>query len=165
MKFMKMLVATAPTLSSRARMARLPCRAKAMPSEAKIAAAASGIPASSAAITRSWRTLTIMLNCAANDTTAAATASMPSAIIAFRSHRTARSGPLPPFPARPGRRRNGQRGPGEIKLIVRPFPLTVADVTSRSSMPGGSPKSRQVAPVPTVRVLSTRRSLYTVSVI
>ena len=105
-----------------------------------------------------------MLNWAANDTTAAAAANTPSAIIAFRSHRTARSGPLRPSATRPGRRRNGQRGPRETKLIVRPFPLTVADVTSRSSTPGGSPKSRQVAPVPTVRVLPIR-SLHTVSVI
>jgi hypothetical protein len=117
-----------------------------MPSDAKIAAAASGIPASSAAITRSCRTLTIMWNCAANDTTAAAAASPPSAIIAFRSHRTARSGPAGSSPARPGRRRNGQRGPREMKLIVRPLPVTVADVTSRPSTPGGRPKSCQAGP-------------------
>ena len=139
MKFIKMLVATAPTLSSRARMARLPCRARAIPSEAKIAADASGIPASSAAITRSCRTLTIMLNCAANDTTAAAAASAPSAIIAFRSHSTARS-------RSPGtlvrRVRHGRRC--AVIAVLVPLALAVAARTSRPSTPGGNPKSCQV---------------------
>jgi hypothetical protein len=42
-------VATAPTFSSRARIARLPCSASATPRVAKISAATSGIAASSAA--------------------------------------------------------------------------------------------------------------------
>jgi len=43
-------VATEATLRVLARIARLPCSARAMPSVAKISAATSGIPASSAAI-------------------------------------------------------------------------------------------------------------------
>ena len=42
-------VATAPTFRTRALIARLPCSASAMPSEANTSAAASGMPASSAA--------------------------------------------------------------------------------------------------------------------
>ena len=42
-------VATAPTFRTRARIARLPCSASAIPRVAKISAATSGIPASSAA--------------------------------------------------------------------------------------------------------------------
>ena len=42
-------VPTAPTFSTRARMARLPCSANAMPSVANTSAATSGMPASMAA--------------------------------------------------------------------------------------------------------------------
>ena len=51
-KFINTEVATAPTFSRRARIARLPCSASAMPSEANTSAAASGIAASSAATAR-----------------------------------------------------------------------------------------------------------------
>ena len=53
--FMNTLTATDATLSSRALTARLPCSASATPSDAKTSAAASGMAASSDAITASRR--------------------------------------------------------------------------------------------------------------
>jgi hypothetical protein len=53
--FMTTLVATEARFSSRVRRARRPCSASAIPSEAKISAAASGIAASSAATVGSPR--------------------------------------------------------------------------------------------------------------
>ena len=90
-RFMLTLVATDATFSTRARIARLPCSASAMPSAAKTSAAASGMPASSAAA--HWMPLAAntILNWASKLTAAAAAASRPSASMAYRSQVADRS--------------------------------------------------------------------------
>ena len=60
MAFMNTLVPTAATFRNRARSARRPCSASAMPRQAKTTAAASGIAASSAAMTASPRAASTM---------------------------------------------------------------------------------------------------------
>ena len=55
MAFMNTLVPTEARLSARARRARRPCRARAMPRQAKTSAAASGMRLSRAATTGTWR--------------------------------------------------------------------------------------------------------------
>src|SRR5579859_1213533 len=82
------MVSDSPTqaaFSARARMARLPCRASAMPSAAKISAPTSGMPASRAATTGLCLTRPTMTYWASQLTAAAAAASTASAIIALRS--------------------------------------------------------------------------------
>jgi hypothetical protein len=83
--------ATQQTFSVRARIARLPCNASAIPSEAKINDPASGMAASKAAIPAERRAEATIRYWASHDTTAAATANKPSATIALRSHPAARS--------------------------------------------------------------------------
>src|SRR6266704_123443 len=91
--FMARLTATQATFRVRARMARLACSARAMPSVAKMTAPTSGIAASSAAIRGvflTWRTMTYW---ASQLTAAAAAARTVRLHIALRSHPRARSPP------------------------------------------------------------------------
>ena len=88
---MNTLVPTAARFSARARSARRPCRASAMPRLAKTRAAASGIAASRAAMTGRWRVASTMRYWAVKLTAAAAAARTPSPAAALRSHRPERS--------------------------------------------------------------------------
>ena len=88
---MARLIPTQATFRTRARMARLPCRASATPSEAKTSAPTSGMPASRAAITVSCLTARTRTYWASQLTAAAAAARTASAIIALRSQAWARS--------------------------------------------------------------------------
>ena len=85
MAFMNTLAATEARLRARGRRARRPCRAKAMPRQAKTRAAASGIAASSPATTARWRVAWISRYWAVKLTTAAAAASRHNPAAAFRS--------------------------------------------------------------------------------
>ena len=84
---MNTLVPTAARFSARARSARRPCRASAMPRLAKTRAAASGMAASSAAMTGRWRVASTIRYWAVKLTAAAAAARTPSPAAALRSHR------------------------------------------------------------------------------
>jgi len=84
---MKTLVPTAARFSARALSARRPCRASAMPRLAKTRAAASGIAASSAAMTGRCRAVSAIRYWAVKLTAAAAAARTPSPAAALRSHR------------------------------------------------------------------------------
>ena len=104
---MARLTATQPTFRVRARMARLACSARAIPSMAKISAPTSGIAASSAAIAGmrlTWRTMTYW----ASQLTAAAAAARTARLnIALRSH------PVP------GRRRRSGTSYGHRSVLHR----------------------------------------------
>src|SRR5580658_10805349 len=89
--FMNTLVPTAARFSARARSARRPCRAKAMPRQAKTRAAASGMAASRAAMAGRWRVASTIRYWAVKLTAAAAAASTHSPAAALRSHRPDRS--------------------------------------------------------------------------
>ena len=89
--FMARLIAMQVTFSARGRMARLPCRARAMPSAAKISAPMSGMPASRAAIAGACLTSRTRTYCASQLTAAAAAARAASAVVAVRSQACARS--------------------------------------------------------------------------
>jgi hypothetical protein len=91
--FMNTLAATEARFSVRARSARRPCRASAMPRQAKTRAAASGIAASSAAITARWRVASTIRYWAVKLTAAAAAASTHRPAAALRSHKPERSWP------------------------------------------------------------------------
>src|SRR6185437_672399 len=80
--FMNTLAATEARFSARARRARRPCKASAIPRQAKTSAAASGMAASRASTTRYWA---VKLTAAA----AAARTHRPAA--ALRNHRPERS--------------------------------------------------------------------------
>ena len=93
MAFMNTLAATEARFSARARRARRPCRASAMPRQAKTRAAASGIAASRAAMAGRWRAVSAIRYWAVKLTAAAAAASTHRPAAALRSHRPERSGP------------------------------------------------------------------------
>jgi hypothetical protein len=82
MAFMNTLAATEARFSVRARSARRPCKARAMPRQAKTRAAASGMAASRAAMAGRWRAVSAIRYWAVKLTAAA-----------WRSHRPERSGP------------------------------------------------------------------------
>ena len=124
--FIAMLVATAPTFRTRARIACRPCSASAIPSDAKTRAATSGMAASSAAIGATPLAANTIRYWASYETTAAAAASTPSAPIAARSHVAARSVAVP-----------SPRGWRRDRLTIRvPF-VAGASSNSRSSTPNG----------------------------
>ena len=118
--FMNTLVPTAARFSARARRARRPCKASAMPRQAKTRAAASGIAASSAAMAGRSRAASAIRYWAVKLTVAAAAARTPRPAAALRSHRPERSSGGPgwrPWPgrvasARPGGRVRIRTGPG-----------------------------------------------------
>jgi hypothetical protein len=89
---MNTLVPTEARLSARARRARRPCRARAIPRQAKTRAAASGIAASRAAMAGRWRAVSAIWYWAVKLTAAAAAASTHRPTAALRSHRPDRSG-------------------------------------------------------------------------
>ena len=89
--FIARLIPTQATFRTRARMARLACRARATPSAAKISAPTSGMPASRAATARLVLTEATRTYWASQLTAAAAAARTPSAITALRSQACARS--------------------------------------------------------------------------
>src|SRR5580704_7524249 len=93
MAFMKTLAATEAMLRARARRARRPWSARAMPRQAKTKAAASGIAASRAATTGRWRAASAIRYWAVKLTAAAAAARTHSPAAALRSHRPERSLP------------------------------------------------------------------------
>src|SRR5271157_1274237 len=78
MAFMNTLAATEARFSVRARSARRPCRARAMPRQAKTRAAASGMAASRAALAGRWRAVSAIRYWAVKLTAAAAAASTHS---------------------------------------------------------------------------------------
>src|SRR5512142_3178318 len=86
--FIATLAATAARFRVRARRARRPCRARAMPRLAKTRAAASGMAASRAAMAGRWRAVSAMRYWAVKLTAAAAAARAPRPTAAVRSHRT-----------------------------------------------------------------------------
>src|SRR6266704_3287971 len=90
--FMNTLAATEARFSARARSARRPCKASAMPRQAKTKAAASGMAASRAAMAGRWRAMSAMRYWAVKLTAAAAVARMHRPAAALRSHRPDRSG-------------------------------------------------------------------------
>jgi hypothetical protein len=85
MAFMNTLVPTEATFRIRARIARLPCRASAIPRQANTRAAASGIAASSPATSASRLVASTIRYWAVKLTTAAAAASRHNPVAAFRS--------------------------------------------------------------------------------
>ncbi len=89
--FIARLIATQATLRVRARIARLPCSASAMPRVAKMSAPTSGMPASRAATVGLCLTMATITYWASQLTAAAAAASTVRASIALRSHACARS--------------------------------------------------------------------------
>src|SRR5512142_1729945 len=89
--FMNTLAATEATFSARARSARRPCKASAMPRHAKTSAAASGMAASRAATTGRWRVASTIRYWAVKLTAAAAAARTHRPPAALRSHRPERS--------------------------------------------------------------------------
>src|SRR6516164_6359588 len=91
MAFMKTLAPTEARFRARARRAWRPCRASAMPRQAKTRAAASGIAASRAAIAGRWRVTSTIRYWAVKLTAAAAAARTHSPAAAWRSHRPERS--------------------------------------------------------------------------
>ena len=84
---MKTLVPTAARFSARARSARRPCRASAMPRLAKTRAAASGMAASRAAMAGKLRAVSAIRYWAVKLTVAAAAARRHRPAAALRSHR------------------------------------------------------------------------------
>ena len=93
MAFMNTLAPTEARFRARARRARRPCRASAMPRQAKTRAAASGIAASRAAMAGRWRVASTIRYWAVKLTAAAAAARTHSPAAALRSHRPERSWP------------------------------------------------------------------------
>src|SRR5690349_8346238 len=89
--FMNTLAATDARFSARARSARRPRSARAMPRQAKTSAAASGMAASRAATTGRPRAVSAIRYWAVKLTTAAAAARTPRPAAALRSHRPERS--------------------------------------------------------------------------
>ena len=144
--FMNTLVPTAARFSARARSARRPCRASAMPRLAKTRAAASGIAASRAAMAGRWRVASTMRYWAVKLTAAAAAARTPSPAAALRSHRPERSLGRPggagwlPWPggltsARTAGRDRARRRPGAGRRPVMSWPVPVSGrVTSGIEM-------------------------------
>jgi hypothetical protein len=108
--FMNTLVPTAARFRARARRARRPCRASAMPRQANTMAAASGMAASRAAITGRCRAASAIRYWAVKLTTAAAAARTPRPAAALRSHRPERSSGGPGW--RPGSDRTASARPG-----------------------------------------------------
>ena len=98
--FMNTDVPTAATFRNRARTARRPCSASAMPRQANTSAAASGIAASRPAMTGSRRAASTIRYWAEKLTAAAAPASSTSPAAAPRSHPP----DCPPWPATDARR-------------------------------------------------------------
>src|SRR5437868_10530689 len=92
MAFMNTLAATEARFNARARRARRPCRARAMPRQAKTRAAASGIAASRAAMAGRWRAVSAIRYWAVKLTAAGAAASPHRPAAAWGSHRPDRSG-------------------------------------------------------------------------
>src|SRR5690242_2824610 len=84
--FMPTLAATEARLRVRARRARRPCRAKAMPRLAKTRAAASGMAASAAAMAGKFLVALTIRYWAVKLTAAAAAARTPRPAAALRSH-------------------------------------------------------------------------------
>src|SRR6266566_3505429 len=89
--FMNTLAPTEARFSARARKARRPCSASAMPRQAKTRAAVSGIAASRAAIAGRWRVALTIRYWAVKLTAAAAAARAHRPAAALRSHRPDRS--------------------------------------------------------------------------
>src|ERR1035441_1640449 len=89
--FMNTLAATEARFSARARSARRPCTARAMPRQAKTSAAASGMAASRAATAGRWRVAWTIRYWAVKLTAAAAAARTHNPAAALRSHRPERS--------------------------------------------------------------------------
>jgi|SRR5271157_4253685 len=106
MAFMNTLAATEARFSVRARSARRPCRASAMPRQAKTRAAASGMAASRAAMAGRWRAASAIRYWAVKLTllgAAAAAASTQSPAAALRrSRRTEAAVRAAQLPAVPG---------------------------------------------------------------
>ena len=98
--FMNTLAATEARFSARARIARRPCSARAMPRQAKTRAAASGIAASRAATTARWRVASTIRYWAVKLTAAAAAASTHRPAAALRSQRPEWSRPGSAGPGR-----------------------------------------------------------------
>ena len=144
--FMNTLAPTEARFSARARSARRPCRASAMPRQAKTRAAASGIAASRAAMAGRWRVASTMRYWAVKLTAAAAAASTPSPAAALRSHRPERSLGRPggpgwlPWPgrltsARTAGRDRARRRPGAGRRPVMSWPVPASGrVTSGIEM-------------------------------
>src|SRR5580698_5262271 len=86
MAFMKTLAPTEARFRARGRRARRPCRASAMPRQAKIRAAASGMAASRAATAGRWRVASTIRYWAVKLTAAAAAARTHSPPAALRIH-------------------------------------------------------------------------------
>jgi len=142
MAFMASEIPTHRTLPARARSARPPHKAIAMPRAANTSAPASGIPACIAATTSPAVVLTSRTRtyCAWKLTAAAVAARRPSAAIATRSHVAARS-------RSPGcRSRLRQRRRGGAVTALWPFLPAVAATTSRPSSSGG-PSTPCLTPV------------------
>src|SRR5260370_4334635 len=91
MAFMNTLAPTEARFSARARSARRPCTASAMPRQANTSAAASGIAASRAAMAGRCRVASTIRYWAVKLTAAAAAASTHNPAAALRSHRPDRS--------------------------------------------------------------------------
>src|ERR1039457_2713622 len=91
MAFMNTLAATEARFSARARSARRPCTARAMPRQAKTRAAASGMAASRVATAGRWRVASTIRYWAVKLTAAAAAARMHNPAAALRSHGPERS--------------------------------------------------------------------------
>src|SRR5580692_9669862 len=89
--FMNTLAATDARFSARARIARRPWSARAIPRQAKTKAAASGMAASRAATTGRWRVASTIRYWAVKLTAAAAAAKTHSPAAALRSHSPERS--------------------------------------------------------------------------
>src|SRR3954447_13487706 len=122
--FIVTLAATEARLRVRARRARRPCRARAMPRLAKTRAAASGIAASRAAMAGRWRVALTMRYWAVKLTAAAAAASTPRPAAAVRSHRADGSGAgcglgEGPMPGTPVVRARGKAGARARAPVVR----------------------------------------------
>jgi hypothetical protein len=97
---MNTLAATDATLSSRALIARLPCSASAIPSDANTSAAASGMPASRPATSASLRAAYTIWYWAEKLTAADAAARTHRPAVALRSQAPERSRPAAPGPGR-----------------------------------------------------------------
>jgi hypothetical protein len=112
--FMNTLAPTEARFRARARSARRPCRASAMPRQAKTRAAASGMDASRAAMAGRRRAASAIWYWAVKLTAAAAAARTHSPAAAWRSHRPDRSAGQPGgavWPLGPG---GGAAGPAMI---------------------------------------------------
>src|SRR6266571_9111031 len=117
--FMNTLVPTAARFRARARRARRPCKASAMPRQAKTRAAASGIAASSAAMVGRSRAASAIRYWAVKLTVAAAAARTPRPAAALRSHRPERSAGGAGWRPWPGRVASARPG-GQVRIRTGP---------------------------------------------